>query len=537
MYLAHKLAADLFSGYGLRALFPGSTLGHAETIARIEASGEPAAALYLALYALDAKTALRAQAARVAGKLLAAGGPENLLWLDECARDTEYSDDFDHTYTAWNKVDRAKLASVLDLPEAAHLLGMFSLHPNGRVREEAVRLLAGMDSGEELPYLLIRLNDWVWPVNTMAKRAVQARLVPRHADRFAANITLVHRLTQWKRIDHSEILGEITSFLSQPECKPALASLLDAPQVAVRRLAFRLLASPEQAGLAETLAQAARDRDPTLRLWAMRQASAHLGGDVLLNLAQAALRDRYSRVRAQAIYVYAEQPAAQAVPVLRALLMDNAPAVRGMARFYLARLAPFDFRAFYRERLEAESGRNAAIALTSLGDVGTPADADKVAAFAQPPDGRLRKAALQALGRLDGDRFVAQFLAALDDPGPGVAGEAVHALSQRTALLDMEDLWERARTPRSPAANRKLFALLFNAQKWDSLYYALCTLHHSAPGIAAMAQNHVGQWLDNFNRSATQSTPAQRARLLTALDRAAGDLSPHLARVLRPLLQ
>ena len=66
----------------------------------------------------------------------------------------------------------------------SHMLGLYSLKfdkdaplmvrclmsfaYSGQVREEALRSLASEPSGEELPFLLLRLNDWAGPVQVLA---------------------------------------------------------------------------------------------------------------------------------------------------------------------------------------------------------------------------------------------------------------------------------------------------------------------------------------------------------------------------------
>ncbi len=55
-----------------------------------------------------------------------------------------------------------------DGPSRTAVLGLSSLHRDGRVREEAVRLLGGVRDGEELLFLLLRGHDWDKPVAAAA---------------------------------------------------------------------------------------------------------------------------------------------------------------------------------------------------------------------------------------------------------------------------------------------------------------------------------------------------------------------------------
>ena len=70
-----------------------------------------------------------------------------------------------------------------------------SLDANGFVREDAVKRLAKVATGEELPYLLLRLNDWVPQVRDAAREAVLARITPEYAPHFVTYLATFARLS------------------------------------------------------------------------------------------------------------------------------------------------------------------------------------------------------------------------------------------------------------------------------------------------------------------------------------------------------
>ena len=53
--------------------------------------------------------------------------------------------------------------------DAPFVLGLTSFHSDGYIREEALRRLALGRSGAELPFLLIRMNDWVKEIRLAAR--------------------------------------------------------------------------------------------------------------------------------------------------------------------------------------------------------------------------------------------------------------------------------------------------------------------------------------------------------------------------------
>jgi len=61
------------------------------------------------------------------------------------------------------------------------LVGLCASHPNGHVREQAVVRLAHSNPDVALPFLLLRVNDWVPAVRLRARTAVVALLLPAAA--------------------------------------------------------------------------------------------------------------------------------------------------------------------------------------------------------------------------------------------------------------------------------------------------------------------------------------------------------------------
>src|SRR5579872_1118675 len=91
-------------------------------------------------------------------------------------------------------------------PTRSSMLGYASFHRNGYVRHEAIRLLAQIEDGSELPFLLIRQNDWVQPIAGEARTAVESRLTEAYLPNFVKNFALVVRLLGFSR---HELAGEV----------------------------------------------------------------------------------------------------------------------------------------------------------------------------------------------------------------------------------------------------------------------------------------------------------------------------------------
>ncbi|MGD6818737.1 hypothetical protein [Metabacillus sp. 84] len=106
--------------------------------------------------------------------------------------------------------------------EKISILGLCTFHPNGYVREEAMTILASFHTGRELPFLLMRCNDWVSEIRRLDKRLAEERIEDSQVEAFAANLPVVFKLKNSNRADHDLLFEKISALLSRPEAIPFL---------------------------------------------------------------------------------------------------------------------------------------------------------------------------------------------------------------------------------------------------------------------------------------------------------------------------
>lgn len=138
---------------------------------RMPEEDERAALRRLVRYVFEksAETAVAAFHA-VAATVIAAPS-DDLPWIEELVRTTWRG--------AWNEPGFVQELLAGPRTPATGVLGGLSFHPNGYVREAAVKRLASVSDSSEVRFLLLRLNDWVPEVREAApgrSRAAPERL-------------------------------------------------------------------------------------------------------------------------------------------------------------------------------------------------------------------------------------------------------------------------------------------------------------------------------------------------------------------------
>src|SRR5262245_41474130 len=203
-------------------------------LAEIGDSGEPAAILEITPFLLSEKRDVALAAARAIHKLTMTASAADLASLDGMWRErSPYLQGRDVGSHRLSPADVDRIGAPSDV--SATLLGFASFHDSGYVREEAINKLNLITSGAELPFLFVRLNDWVPEVRDAAHKAIGSRLRPDYCDGFVANLALIARLERAGRSNHQPLIKAIYEFLQSGPCQSGLLEALSSNDRLVRR--------------------------------------------------------------------------------------------------------------------------------------------------------------------------------------------------------------------------------------------------------------------------------------------------------------
>ncbi len=144
-------------------------------------------------------------------------------------------------YGAWREIRRDRAARAAGRTERfAAAAGVLSFHWNGYLREEMFRRLGEVDDPLAVPFVLLRLNDWVPEVRAAAAGVVSGWLERAWLGPLAQNLPLVTRLKGRVRSRHDELVDEVERRLVEEEPPDALISACRSRDRWVRREAFAL---------------------------------------------------------------------------------------------------------------------------------------------------------------------------------------------------------------------------------------------------------------------------------------------------------
>jgi len=365
---------------------------------------------------------------------------------------------------------------ALPRDDAVEVVGVATFSASGYTREAALIALARLRHPRAIPYVLLRLADWVPEVRAAAVRClrslpdagIERTLIEHHA--------LIDHLLRAGRVDLRAVHAEILTFLRAPAARAAIEEALEARDASTRRFVCRVLFDDETTR-AQAIERAVRDRDVSAR----RLVSRHVVRGELkapIELLRALVMDRCGSISSSIIRVLTDDQKARLRSELLALAVAaDSAGVREAAQFALRPMGRAEFAAEARTRiLAAPPDRTAGGPIACLGQAGGPDDFDIVARFLDHPYARVRAAATYAVGRLDPARAVGLAIRLLEDGSGRVRRTAIAVLAEAHPSLWAREARTILRTGAEPSKSSAL-SLLALQFRWDSLppiFEAIC---------------------------------------------------------------
>lgn len=484
-----------------------------DLLVRMDQKGEIAVIPHLLQYAIGNKNENGKAAARVIHSRMNELSLSGLVDFDERIRQAgiEYP-----RIWGWGELHPDEIGSITHLSEyRASILGVSSFHSNGYIRERAVLELSKNWTGEELAYLLIRLNDWVSNVRDASAASVKLRLKPEYAGRFVDCLPLIMRLSKRQRIIQTSLFSSIIELLQDDAARPALLSGLLSEDRSVRRACYRVAYEIPGIDWAAVIDLGIRDQDTQIRLWSVQGLRKLNDAGAIKRFLALPEKDAYMPVRREALRLYlTDFPELASIHLAEALL-DIHPAVRDEARYHLSKREKMDFVGFYRDALNQDKALYPAIC--GLGEVGSESDIPLILSYVDHPRNKIRFAAIKSLARIGAREPIDVFWKALSDPSPRVSREAMKGLVLFRHSLNGQRLWDLLSESPYDHTTKHLLALMTRLPKWDSIYYLIKALGSTDEKASISIRQSIEDWIAHFNNSFVSPTAIQKENLATIL--------------------
>ncbi len=371
------------------------------------------------------------------------------------------------------ELSKTKVNFLTEFPEeiSTELLGIASMNGNGYVREEALKQLGELRNERVLPYIILRLSDWVPQIRTLAMNIIHELLDTGFAEYLIQYYYLVDWLLMVRRVDLSSIYNEIFDILRSERNRPKILVHLNNEDPNIRLFCYRII---NQAILNDSalLEKALNDRSPYIRWWITKEV---IKNESLKNKwLQTLLKDNSPRIRTQVLMAVTDNLWSLYEQDILNCIFDNSPAVRDTARFLLRKKGIIDFADKYRQKI-LQSGEIHLGWISGLAETGNQEDFRIIEKYVDNNHAKIRASVIAGMWRLDKIRGRDYAIKALEDKSARVRRASVTLLKD-TYDSSIRDQIHRILIQGSKRSRVSALHVLSEKGCWESLAAILIVL-------------------------------------------------------------
>jgi len=464
---------------------------HLNALDQIGELGSPYNVQYIIYHVFSDNHKISQKTASVIRKLLT---KQEVAWHNLYASYSTISSYY-YYYEPDNIFSKEKLKSfVRFIPEeAAHLYGIASLNHSGYIREEALNYLAELSTPEILPYILLRLNDWVPNIRTKANE-ILAEILPNIS---VMGLIKYHTLIDWlgktKRINLKEVQSKIFKHINSPKNKKKLLIIMREASYEVRLFCWKVL-SEEIIKDDILIDKAINDYAPGIRQW----AAAHLPDNQnYKNRISVLLNDTAIRVRYTALKSIPKKDFLEYKEFYEAAIFDNVRYIREYARFTLSSHGDNNYADKYRKKLFDQGNKAKTSVIVGFVETATQEDISLIKTFINHPIAEIRAAVLYGLNRLKVKEIDNLYLLGLQDSNTKVRYTCFSILQSGYSYLRPE--LEKLLRSDNFKLQKAVIKVLVNYGTLDSLKNILFTLTCPSQKLQAIAWQYLASWHSQYS--------------------------------------
>lgn len=463
-------------------------------------------------FLLSSDRDLKVRTSKSLHQLIRSLSSSQLTKLDNIFRDRT---SFEWYYDWKNEEPYQLISSDLTLEEQITIFGLCSFHPNGYFREKAILALSKIPASTVLPYLLIRLNDWVIQVRNCAESSVLKRLNTGNAPDIVQNLPLIFRLQQLKRAEFNRIIDKVISILSEPECFPQVEKGLKSSDYQVRLGCYEIIIQTGAFSTPKIISYLIHDKNSNIRRLIFERIQDQLNEADFMEFYPALIKDKYGPIKKLTLELLHKFLKSASTNEFEKALHDQNTSVRELARYFLKKYGKYDYPAIYRSAIKIGTFRLGTIA--GLGETGGQNDAQYLEVFLNEKSPRIVRTTIRALAKLHFSNYKDIFMQLLNDPRPGVSKEAKSILSKQIDSNDADRIYHYYKDSRFQHARVNSSLLLCTLSKWYALKYILEFCASDEEVITNIGTCYLQKWIVQYNRSFVSPSNEQLNSIKKAL--------------------
>jgi hypothetical protein len=388
------------------------------------------------------------------------------------------------------EISKEQFAYLSYFPEsyAIDLLGIASLNWNGYIRQKAIYKLQETNSPQKIPYIMLRLGDWVPQVRKTAEQAILECFKQEYTEAFLQYTYIIDWMMRVERIDLSHICDQIVNHMVSSSSNEYLKQLLDHPDDKVRFFSYKALLKRINDN-AKVIEKGAKDPNSRIRWYILQHIYGFTVGKMIQYL-PFFLQDPSPTICSSSMMEIPEDQWQDFKCIIFEKMFSNSATIRNTARFILRKHGFNTFADEYRNRIKSQQISPGI--LYGLAETGTKDDFALLENYIHHPKSKMRVAVIAGLYRLDAEKSISIMIASLRDSNTRVRQTSSKILRKYQHF----DRYAVRCILRDGTSESKVTALnvLCYFSSWEALEDILSLLTDSDEKIRITAWHHCVKW-------------------------------------------
>lgn len=392
--------------------------------------------------------------------------------VDEHLRKSHFARPYTEAAKYWHHLE----PSIIDTQSVNDIicLKILCCHPNGYIRYKAIITLAKRSISEAIPFLIIRLNDWVEEIKSACLNILEDIANSKFICHFIECLSLLSQLKNKERYNQINFIKNIEKRLIT-QCSEGLFDKINSPERICARYAFTLLTNSDSpAMLEQLLTTTINHKDIIIKLNAFNLAVNYYDLNNLLIFIKKTKDDKLIPIRKKTLYAFIKYFPQHSRKVLEYALFDPSSSIRAMSRYYLKQQGINEFSDYYKDALIRQDKKIKPVIL-GLSESGKQHDFHLLRPFLTKHHTNLNTVLLKATFKLQPQDWKNVIHELLANPNSALLKSFVRASLENSEGYSLEEIIDLIYKRNSLMHIRALVTIFSNGiyERWKVLNFVL----------------------------------------------------------------
>lgn len=418
---------------------------------------------------------------------------------------------FDWLYNWDTEEIESLLIPDLSIDDKIYIIGISSFHPNGYFREKAVKELMKYQHTKVIPFMIIRLNDWVPNIRYLANDYLVKYLSIGNISEVLMYFHLFKHIENYTRYESNEVIANIDKLFEDKNNMPSMLNNINKYDEYTRYYVYSLIYMKSIIKVDELVVTLLDDSSGLIRAKTFNLIKGAISNNLLISIKNKMLSDKSFKVRVLCIIELYNRGYFTSVNDLLFGLLDKHSSVREITRYYLRKLGYNDFIKFYLKQLDSDTFN--IIGMLGLTEVATKDEFNQLEKQLSHSKIIVVKKSLKSISIINFEKSLKYILDGLSDERIGVSNEARRILLANIGLFNSKEIYKIFRKNKSFHIIRNAAIILSRSTKWESISYIFEILSNNNNDVSRIGEKALQSWIASFNNSFTNPNQKQLANL------------------------